>query len=66
MLGVRFKNKLFCKKVIKECYRKKILTFYFLNEKNCMRISPSLNIKDTEIIKSCKKIIKIINYCKKN
>ena len=65
MLGVRFKNKLFCEKVIKECYKKRILTFYFLNEKKCMRISPPLNIKDTEIIKSCKKIIKIIDYCKK-
>ena len=65
MLGLKFKNEIFCKKVIKQCYKKKLLTFYFLNEKKCMRISPPLNITNKQIITSCKKIIEAIEYCRK-
>ncbi|OUV54481.1 MAG: hypothetical protein CBC73_04260, partial [Flavobacteriales bacterium TMED113] len=63
MLAVKFRTKEFCEKVIKECHRNKILTFYFLKEKKSMRISPPLNIKKNDIVKSCKIIIKAIENC---
>ena len=65
MLSLRFKNEKFCEKVIQKCHEKRLLTFYFLNEKKCMRISPPLNITRKQIIKACEKIIKIIEYCSK-
>ena len=66
MLSIKFKTKDFCEKVIKECHKKGILTFYFLNEKKSMRISPPLNIKKRDIIKSCKLIMKAIENCSNN
>ena len=66
MLALKFKNKTICKRVIKECYKKGLLTFYFLNEKKCMRISPPLIITKNQIIKASKKIIDTIEYCQKN
>ena len=66
MLAIKFKTKDFCEKVIKECHKKGILTFYFLNEKKSMRISPPINIKKRDIIKSCKLIMKAIENCSNN
>ena len=65
-MALKFKNKTICKRVIKECYKKGLLTFYFLNEKKCMRISPPLIITKNQIIKASKKIIDTIEYCQKN
>ena len=34
MLGVEFENEILCDKVIKNCRKNGLLTFYFLFEKN--------------------------------
>ena len=63
MLGVEFENEILCDKVIKNCRKNGLLTFYFLFEKKSMRISPPLTITKKEIQKSCQIIINSINEC---
>ena len=63
MLGVEFENEMLCDRVIKNCRKNGLLTFYFLFEKKSMRISPPLTITKKEIQKSCQIIIDSINEC---
>lgn len=52
-LGVEFDSFETNKRVIDSCLREGVLTDWFLFAPNCLRISPPLNISESEIEKAC-------------
>ena len=67
MLALEFENEIICREIIKKTLLNNVITFYFLFDKKCMRLSPPLTIKEEEIKESCQMIVKSINeyYMKK-
>ena len=61
MLALEFENEIICREIVKKTLLNNVITFYFLFNKKCMRLSPPLTIKEEEIKESCQIIIKSID-----
>jgi len=56
MLAVEFENKDIVQKIVTQCLKKGIITFWFLSTANSFRLSPPLIISEKEIQYAAKKI----------
>lgn len=63
MIAIELKNEKACTKFVKKALEKGVITFYFLFNKNCIRISPPLTISFDDIIKSCSIIKNTLDDC---
>ena len=63
MIAVELENEKICTKFVKKALKKGVITFYFLFNKNCIRISPPLTISLSDIIESCSIIKNVLDDC---
>jgi acetylornithine/N-succinyldiaminopimelate aminotransferase len=63
MIAIEFKDFALNKRVIDRCIEHGIITDWFLNCDNSMRIAPPLIISDDEIKKACSIIIESVEHC---
>jgi len=61
MIALEFENEKACQDIVQKTLYNGVISFYFLFNKKCMRISPPLTITKTEIEHACSIIIKSIN-----
>ena len=61
MIAVEFEDFKTNKRIIDTLIEQGIFTDWFLFAPNCLRISPPLNIPDTDINTACEKIIAVLN-----
>ena len=63
MIAIEFENEKYCQDIVKKLLENGVITFYFLFNRNNIRISPPLTIKENEIITACNIIQEVIdNY----
>jgi len=53
MIALEFESDHACQSIIEETLKGGVITFYFLFNRNNMRISPPLNIQNKDIRKAC-------------
>ena len=63
MIAIELENEKSCNKFVKKALEKGVITFYFLFNKNCIRISPPLTISLNDIIESCSIIKNVLDDC---
>ena len=63
MIAIELENEKACNKFVKKALEKGVITFYFLFNKNCIRISPPLTISLNDIIESCSIIKNVLDDC---
>ena len=63
MIAIELENEKLCNKFVKKALEKGVITFYFLFNKNCIRISPPLTISLNDIIESCSTIKNVLDDC---
>ena len=63
MIAIELENEKSCNKFVKKAIEKGVITFYFLFNKNCIRISPPLTISLNDIIESCSIIKNVLDDC---
>ena len=63
MIAIELENEKSCNKFVKKALEKGVITFYFLFNKNCIRISPPLTISLSDIIESCSIIKNVLDDC---
>ena len=63
MIAIELENEKLCNKFVKKALEKGVITFYFLFNKNCIRISPPLTISLNDIIESCSIIKNVLDDC---
>tara|TARA_B100000575_G_C23139912_1_gene663087 strand:+ start:295 stop:1476 length:1182 start_codon:yes stop_codon:yes gene_type:complete len=63
MIAIELENEKSCNKFVKKALDKGVITFYFLFNKNCIRISPPLTISFNDIIESCSIIKNVLDDC---
>ncbi len=63
MIAIELENEKSCNKFVKKALEKGVITFYFLFNKNCIRISPPLTISLNDIIESCSTIKNVLDDC---
>ena len=61
MLALILENSETANQIILKCMDKGLLLFWLLWEKNAVRISPPLTIKEKEISKGCKIICEVLD-----
>lgn len=61
MIAIEFISPEDCQQIVSQTLKNGALTFYFIFDKKCMRISPPLTINNKEIKSSCKIITNSIN-----
>ena len=54
MIALELESAEYCEKIVKKLLQNGVITFYFLFDRKNIRISPPLNINNTDIILSCK------------
>jgi len=60
MMAIEFENIELVKRIINECLKKGVITFYFLSCPTSFRLAPPLNISNEEIETSCKLVMEAI------
>ena len=63
MIAIELENEKACNKFVKKALKEGVITFYFLFNKNCIRISPPLTISLNDIIESCSIIKNVLDDC---
>lgn len=63
MIAIELENEKSCNKFVKKALEKGVITFYFLFNKKCIRISPPLTISLNDIIESCSIIKNVLDDC---
>ena len=61
MLAIILERESDAEKLVKESMGKGLILFYLLWNKLAVRITPPLNISDSDLIKGCKIILKILD-----
>lgn len=61
MLALELKNDKYCEKIVKKLLTNGVITFYFLFNRNNVRISPPLTINESEILSACNIIKKVLD-----
>ena len=63
MIAIELENEKYCQDIVKKLLENGVITFYFLFNRNNIRISPPLTIKEKEILQACNIIQEVLdNY----
>jgi 4-aminobutyrate aminotransferase-like enzyme len=61
MMALEFDSGELVQKIVHQCLKKGVITFWFLSTENSFRLAPPLTIKEKEIHQACEIILSVIN-----